>query len=103
MKKLIISALALSLISFSSLRAAEGSVLKYSENVSLAQDKVAVKPENLPKAILDVIKSDDFKGWDVVSAFLITGEDQSQYYELNVKRGKENARVKLDKDGKNVD
>ncbi len=103
MKKLIISAVALTLISFSPIRASNGSVPAQQEAVSLVQDKVAIKPENLPQGIQDVIKGDDFKGWEVQSAFLITAEDKSQYYELNVKRGKENARVKLDKDGKNVD
>lgn len=103
MKKLIISAVALTLISFAPVRAFQGFVAQQQNVAGIVQEKVAVKPENLPQGIQNVIKSDDFKGWEVTSAFLITGEDKSQYYELNVKRGKENARVKLDKDGRNVD
>ena len=104
MKKLVISAIALTLISFAPTWASDSSVLNRDrEVVNVFQEKVAIKPENLPQGIQDVIKSNDFKGWEVTSAFLITVEDKSQYYELNVKKGKENARVKLDKDGKNVD
>jgi hypothetical protein len=103
MKKLIISAVALAFVSFSAVRATNLPVSGQIEVSDLKQDKVSVKPENLPQGIQDVIKSNDFKGWEITSAYLITGEDKSQYYELNVKRGKENARVKLDKNGKNVD
>jgi hypothetical protein len=102
MKKLIISAVALTLTTVASADAANWATTHRIEVVGL-QEKVAVKPEQLPKAIQDVIQGDDFKGWEVVSAFLITAQDKTQYYELNVKRGTENARVKLDKDGKNVD
>jgi hypothetical protein len=103
MKKLIISAVALLLTTFASVDAAIGVTSENKKIVNMTQEKVAVKSEQLPKAIQDVIQSDDFKGWEVISAFLITGPDKTQYYELNVKRGTENARVKLDKDGKNVD
>ena len=105
MKKLVISAVALTLISFASVqantttRATEHNPVTLSANV---QEKVAVKPADLPKGIQSVIKSDDFKGWEITDAFLVTAPDKSQYYELSVKKGKESARVKLDKDGNNV-
>lgn len=106
MKKLVISALALTLVSFASVQAEclsnpnEGTALSH---VTSVQDRVEVKPADLPEGIKSVIKSDDFKGWEVANAFLVTAADKTQYYELNVKRGKESARVKLDKNGNNVD
>jgi len=108
MKKLIASALILTLISFNSLQA--GTSERNLDNATfhhdakpLEQEKVSVKPENLPDGIKKTVKSDAFSGWTVVSAFLITAADKTQYYELNVKNGSESARVKLDKDGNNVE
>jgi hypothetical protein len=105
MKKLIVSAVALTLISFASVQA--DNAIKTSEvssNVSLTtQEKVSVKPESLPDGVKKTIASDAFSGWKVVSAFLVTNTDKTQYYELNVKNGDESARVKLDKDGNNVE
>jgi len=104
MKKLIVSAMALTLISFASVQA--DNTLKTnisgSSIVSNLQEKVAVKPEDLPDGIKKTIRGEEFTGWKVTSAFLITAPDKTQYYELNVKNGSESARVKLDKDGKNV-
>jgi hypothetical protein len=101
MKKLIVSALTLTLISFAPVRANH---LSNPVSQSLAkQEKVSVNPENLPEGIKKTIKSEAFAGWKVISAFLITAEDQTQYYELNVKNGSGSARVKLDKDDNNVE
>ena len=104
MKKLIVSAFALTLISFASVQA--NTPLNTSkENITVlnhTQEKVSVKPEELPDGIKKTIRGEEFTGWKVTSAFLITAPDKTQYYELNVKNGKESARVKLDKDGKNV-
>ncbi|WP_221391671.1 hypothetical protein [Dyadobacter sp. NIV53] len=104
MKKLIVSAMALTLISFASVQA--NTPLNTNKEilslVSNTQEKVAVKPEELPDGIKKTIRGEEFTGWKVTSAFLITAPDKTQYYELNVKNGKESARVKLDKDGKNV-
>ncbi len=105
MKKLIVSALALTLISFASVQA---SALVTTRNVVkeihiLSQEKVSVKPDSLPEGIKKTIKGEAFSGWKVVSAFLVTNADKTQYYELNVKNGDETARVKLDKEGRNVE
>lgn len=113
MKKLVVSALALTLISFASVQAqtanqttADHSAHKEASTQKAAkadqEDKVAVKPEDLPEAIKQTIKSEEFSGWTVKKAFLVTEPDKTQYYELQVANGKENARVKLDKNGRNV-
>ncbi len=101
MKKLIISAVALTLISFASVQAKP--VLQTETELNINQDKVSVKPEDLPAAVKATISSEAFAGWKVVEAFLVTADDKTQYYDLSVKKGKEAARVKLDKDGRNVE
>jgi len=105
MKKLIVSALALTLISFASVQADNTSKVAgtNSNSVLITQEKVSVKPESLPDGIKKTIASEAFSGWKVVSAFLVTNTDKTQFYELNVKNGDESARVKLDKDGNNVE
>ena len=107
MKKLIVSALALTLISFASVQAnTPNTTNSAGTTVTISgqdQDKVSVKPDDLPDGIKKTIKGEEFSGWKVTSAYLITTPDKTQYYELNVKNGSETARVKLDKDGKNVE
>ncbi|ACT91572.1 hypothetical protein [Dyadobacter fermentans] len=110
MKKLVVSALALTLISFASVQAqtanqntADQSADKQATTQKAAkEEKVAVKTEDLPEGIKKTIKSDEFSGWTVKKAFLVTEPDKAQYYELQVANGSQSARVKLDKDGKNV-
>lgn len=104
MKKLIVSAMALTLISFASVQANNALKINTAATsvVSNFQEKVEVKPEDLPDGIKKTIRGEEFTGWKITSAFLITAPDKTQYYELNVKNGSESARVKLDKNGKNV-
>jgi hypothetical protein len=129
MKKLIVSALALTLISFASVEAQttqqatppaqtqQGAVTtgeattatgtattgnSVSSQKASKEDRVAVKPEDLPEGIKKTIKGEEFSGWTVKKAFLVTEPDNTQYYELQVANGKDNARVKLDKNGNNV-
>jgi hypothetical protein len=101
MKKLIMSAVALTLISFASVKASP--IAEPNHTAVIVQDKTPVKPEDLPAAIKATINSEAFAGWKVTTAYLVTNDDKSQYYDLSVKKGSENARVKLDKNGKNVE
>ena len=103
MKKLIVSAMAFTLISFASVQASSPLVSdsKTAVSMTVKEDKVPVKPEDLPEGIKKTIKSDEFTGWIVKKAFLVKESDK-QYYELQVAKGSESARVKLDKDGNNV-
>ncbi len=101
MKKLIMSAVALTLISFATVQATP--IAENNAALTVTQDKVSVKPEDLPAAVKATINSDAFAGWKVVEAFLVTADDKTQYYDLSVKKGKESARVKLDKNGRNVE
>jgi hypothetical protein len=65
-------------------------------------DKVSVRPEDLPEAVKSTLAG-SYSEWKVSSAFLVTKEDNSQYYEVNIKKGEESATVNLDKYGKKLD
>jgi hypothetical protein len=101
MKKLIISAFALSLISYSVVEARN--IIEPNSVVISLQEKVAVKPEDLPEAVKTTLSGEAYTGWEVTGAFLVTKEDKSQYFEIAVKKGEETATVNLDKDGKKVE
>jgi Flp pilus assembly protein CpaB len=113
MKKLIVSALALTLISFASVQAqttepaTQATQQEVHKDAATTQktdkeEKVAVKVEDLPAGIKKTIQGEEFTGWTVKKAFLVTETDKTQYYELLVAKGSESARVKLDKNGNNV-
>ncbi|WP_221390159.1 hypothetical protein [Dyadobacter sp. NIV53] len=101
MKKQIISAIALLLTSFVSVQAND--LPQSNTIISAAQEKVAVKPEDLPEAIKTTLASDAYAGWQVVSAFLVTKADNTQVYEISLKKGEESSTVNLDKEGKKVE
>jgi hypothetical protein len=101
MKKVIVSAFALALVSFATVEASN--VIEPIGVVASLQDKVAVKPEELPEAVKTALAGDAYKGWEVTGAYLVTKEDKSQYYEIAVKKGQETASINLDKDGKKVE
>lgn len=101
MKKLIISAFAVSLISFATVQAND--LTTHHTVITVTQEKVAVKPEDLPEPVKTALAGDAYSGWEVTGAFLVTKEDNSQHFEIAVKKGDETATVNLDKDGKKVE
>ncbi|SEI64703.1 hypothetical protein SAMN05216327_10331 [Dyadobacter sp. SG02] len=66
------------------------------------QSKVAVRPEDLPEAVKSTL-SGSYAEWKVTSAYLVTRDDNSQYYEINIKRSEETSTLNLDKYGKKID
>jgi len=66
------------------------------------QSKVAVRPEDLPEAVKSTL-SGSYAEWKVTSAYLVTRDDNSQYYEVNIKRAEETSTINLDKYGKKID
>ena len=101
MKKLIISALALGMISSVNVQAKP--LTESAATIYKVQEKVAIKPEDLPEAVKTTLASNTYLGWEVTAAFLITKQDNSQYYEIAAKKGTETATINLDKDGKKVE
>lgn len=101
MKGLIISAIALTLVSFVSVEASTSKISSFVEFV--VQSKVSVRPEDLPQPIKTTLASDVYAGWDITEAFIITKEDKTQYFEISLKKGSETTKINLDKDGRKVE
>lgn len=101
MKNVIVSALALALISIGTAQSKE--IVESNCVVVILQEKVPVKPEDLPEAVKTALAGDAYKGWEVTGASLVTKEDKTQYFEIAVKKGEETATVNLDKEGKKVE
>jgi hypothetical protein len=101
MKKIIFSAVSLAMIAMTQVEA--GAVQNRRIELNAEQEKVAVRPEDLPEAVKTTLAGDSYAGWQVTSAFLVTKEDNSQFFEISIKKGEETATINLDKDGKKVD
>lgn len=63
------------------------------------QGRVEVKVEDLPEKVRNTLNDKSYAGWTIIEAFLVTNEDNSQYYELVVRRADERTRMKVDADG----
>ncbi|PWJ59570.1 hypothetical protein CLV98_102404 [Dyadobacter jejuensis] len=98
MKKLAVAVLALGLFQLPAVAAPVAT-----ETVSYMQDKVPVKPEDLPEAVKKTLGSDEYAGWEITTANLVTEEDQSQYFEVMVKKENQTAKIKLDQEGKVIE
>ncbi|MCE7058465.1 hypothetical protein [Dyadobacter sp. CY343] len=72
-------------------------------HIPIAQEKVAVRPEDLPEAVKSTLASDDYAEWKVSSAYIVKRDNNAQYYEINLKKGEESLTVNLDKYGRKVD
>jgi len=101
MKKIIFSLVSLAMITMTQVE------VSYAQSegtaINAKQEKVAVREEDLPEAVKTVLSGDSYAGWQVTSAFLITKADNSQFFEISIKKGEETATINLDKDGKKVD
>ena len=100
MKKIILSVLFLAGLA-SEMQASN--VIVYPVKHAFTQDKVSVRPEDLPEAVKNVLSSDAYSGWQVTSASRITRDDNSQYFEINARKDGETTVINLDKYGKKVD
>jgi len=63
------------------------------------QGRVEVKVEDLPEKVRNTLNDKSYTGWTIIEAFLVTNEDNSQYYELVVRRADERTRMKVDANG----
>lgn len=63
------------------------------------QGRVEVKVEDLPEKVRNTLNDKSYAGWTIIEAFLVTNEDNSQYYELVVRRADERTRMKVDANG----
>ncbi|WP_138475316.1 hypothetical protein [Dyadobacter bucti] len=68
-------------------------------HICQSQERVAVELDDLPEKVKNTMNAKSYTGWTITEAFLITNEDNSQYYELVVRKTDEQTRIKVDKDG----
>ena len=64
-------------------------------------NKVEIKKEALPEAVLDILKSDRFNTWDVSRAYEIVKGDK-KIYEVVLMNGEKKATYKFDEEGKTI-
>ena len=100
MKKIILSALVLG---FATVTSVNANPISYSPVITINanQDEIPVKPEDLPAAVKTTLAGDEYKDWQIVTAYLVK-KDGLETYKINLMKDKETKLVKLDKDGKVV-
>ena len=64
------------------------------------EEKVKIKPEDLPEAVKKSLDSEDYRGWLISAAYEIKSKNQ---FEVELKNGAETKTLVIDKDGKKVD
>lgn len=103
MKKLIISAIALTVASFATVSATTflpASAIVYSQQ---QQEKVEVAPKDLPEAVRTALTSDTYTGWEISKAYQVTGENNNRYYQIDLTKGEETMSVNLDAEGQKIE
>ena len=99
MKKLMFAFVAL----LGSVAFVSAHAISYSINQTPAaqqDEKVKIKPEELPEAVKKALEMQDYRGWLVDAAYKDTAKET---YEVHLKNGAETKIVKFDKDGKKVE
>lgn len=96
MKKVLFALLAV-IVSMSVVSATTISTNDNSSVVNTVDEKVKIKPEELPDAVKTALSAPDYTGWQISNAYKITDQDA---YEVELKNGAEVKVVKFDKDGK---
>jgi hypothetical protein len=99
MKKLMFALVAL----LGSVAFVSANVITYGINQTPAgqqDEKVKIKPEELPEAVKKALEMQDYRGWLVDAAYK---DSKTENYEVHLKNGAETKIVKFNKDGKKVE
>ncbi|MBL7857933.1 MAG: hypothetical protein JNM57_09600 [Cyclobacteriaceae bacterium] len=104
MKKLLFIFASLMLLTVVNTNAQEGpgnddTTLKSGAAIAAVQEKVKINVDELPDAIKTTLTGDNYKDWEVVSAYELKSKSQ---YEVEVKKGAETKTLKFSADGKEV-
>jgi hypothetical protein len=101
MKKVILSA---AFLAIAGITAANAKSIKTTPAVYAVQDSTqskTVKLEDLPDPVKATLAADAYKDWTPASATLVKAKD-GEYYAIIVKKGQEQAILKVDAAGKVV-
>lgn len=100
MKKIAISAFSLMMI-FGATAAIASPVLNPTAvSVRAEDEKVQIKPEELPEAVRTTLAGDEYKGWAITTVYQVKAA--TPYYEVNVAKEKETKVLKFSADGKAI-
>lgn len=101
MKKLMFALFAL-MISFTVVNAQQQQPGGTEETAPAIQqdDKVKIKPDELPEQVRESLNSNDYDGWEVSTAYRHTDKE---VYEVELKKGMEMKTVKFDKEGNKIE
>ena len=102
MKKLMISMAVAVIAAFSFTDVSAKNTAKPATEVRTVQDKVEVKPEDLPEAVKATLAASPYNEWKVEKAYSVPGANDTMYFEISLSNGNDTSTVKLDKDGKVV-
>lgn len=98
MRKMILPVFAFAM--FATTAFATVNMNNYNETKITANEdkKEQINAEALPSTVKATLATDEYKKWQVMSAWHITGA--SEYYVVELKKGEEATSKKFDKDGK---
>lgn len=71
--------------------------------IAVQQDKVEVKPDELPEGVKATLAAAPYNEWNVEKAYLVPGENESNYFEISFSKGEEKATAKFDQEGKVIE
>ena len=103
MKKSMISMAIAVFASVSFANANSTGVLYSPAAIVTMQEKVEIKPQELPEAVKTTLRNGTYQSWQIQQAFTVTADGGEQIYELTLSKGEESQTVKLDKDGKVIE
>lgn len=103
MKKLVITAIALTITSFAAVNATTTPAPTATAMVYTQQEKVEVPVKDLPEAVKTTLATDTYSGWEVSKAYIVTGANNVQHYQIDLIKGEETSSVNLDADGKKIE
>jgi len=100
MKKLMIP---LAAILFASASMVNATTVTSPASVMIIQEKVEIKPEELPDAVKSALAAEPYNAWQVQRAFMVPDGEGANYYEVTLSKGEETSTAAFDKDGKVIE
>lgn len=67
---------------------------------SQADDKVQIKPEELPEAVKKTLEDQEYKGWLINTAY---HDKKAERYEVELKNGADTQVIRFSKEGERLD
>ncbi|RYE23308.1 MAG: hypothetical protein EOP51_10990 [Sphingobacteriales bacterium] len=98
MKKLILPVFAFAMFATTAFATVNTNIEKETPTATTADKKEQISADALPAPVKATLANDEYKEWQVTTAWRITGA--SEYYVVEFKKGEEATTKKFDKDGK---